>query len=736
MPTDVQRIQAVFLAAAEIADPANRAKFLDGACAGDTELRSRVEALLRAHDQADSLLDHPAVAPPDPDHGGTQGLTGTPDPGVAAGQATGDNGASDDEPLACLSPATRHDSLGRLGHYEVLEVLGKGGFGIVFRAFDEMLQRVVAIKVMSAQMAAASPARKRFLREARAAAKVRHEHVVQIYAVEEQPIPHLVMEYIPGRTLQKKLDDEGPLETPEMLRLAVQIARGLAEAHAQGLIHRDIKPANILLEKGVEPHAKLTDFGLARAADDASLTQSGTIAGTPLYMAPEQAEGKTIDQRADLFSLGSVFYVMLSGRPPFRASGTMAVLKRVCEDTPRPIRDIIPEVPEWLCNIVARLHAKKPEDRFQTAAEVADLLARHLAHMQQPQQAPMSAPVAGPTVEFRASSASPGASEQRTAPSRFGRKALAAAAAGLLLLAAGLPMAYLATRPHEQQEPDHGKPLVKEPPPPGDDNKDVKPTDQYFAALKRENIHPSLLALAGGGDPDQAPPELVAMLGDGRFRLPKAGLNAYMAQDREGKFLAVPNADSVALFDSRTGELVRTLAGTGRMFAVAFSPDGKPRAEPIGRRGYGTWFPGATESSVPTHPIGALFRREEAISPRPMTTAPSRSCVCRNLRKRWCPPRRRSNSTRSRWPSSPARPMRSSARTFPRNCSRRPAAAIRETRRRTWSPCLLRRSPQRPPSGSGIRMKATLPEARRWERAGSARNSTSTSSPRRSRLRS
>src|SRR5262249_17844514 len=127
MPTDVQRIQAVFLAAAEIADPANRAKFLDEACAGDTELRSRVEALLRAHDQADTLLDHPAVAPPDPDHGATRALTGTPDPGVAAGQATGgDNGASDDEPLACLSPATRHDSLGRLGHYEVLEVLGKG----------------------------------------------------------------------------------------------------------------------------------------------------------------------------------------------------------------------------------------------------------------------------------------------------------------------------------------------------------------------------------------------------------------------------------------------------------------------------------------------------------------------------------------------------------------------------------------------------------------------------------
>ena len=143
MPTDVQRIQAVFLAAAEIADPANRARFLDGACDGDTGLRSRVEALLRAHDQADSLLDHPVVAPPDPDHGATQALTGTPDPGVAAGQTTGgESGASGDEPLTFLAPPTRSDAIGRIGHYEVLEVLGKGGFGIVFRAFDDMLQRI------------------------------------------------------------------------------------------------------------------------------------------------------------------------------------------------------------------------------------------------------------------------------------------------------------------------------------------------------------------------------------------------------------------------------------------------------------------------------------------------------------------------------------------------------------------------------------------------------------------
>src|SRR6185436_19174003 len=121
----------------------------------------------------------------------------------------------------------------------------------------------------------------------------------------------------------------------------------------------DVKPGNILLEKGLE-RVKLTDFGLARAADDASLTQSGIIAGTPMYMSPEQAHGDTLDHRADLFSLGSVLYTMASGRPPFRAPSTLAVLKRVVEETPRPIPEIIPEVPPWLCDLIARLHAKNP----------------------------------------------------------------------------------------------------------------------------------------------------------------------------------------------------------------------------------------------------------------------------------------------------------------------------------------------------------------------------------------
>src|SRR5205814_7849889 len=216
------------------------------------------------------------------------------------------------------------------------------------------------IKVMAPQLAASATARRRFTREARAAAAVTHDHVVTIHAVEDAgPLPHIVMQFVAGHSLQDRLDRTGPLQLQEVLRIGMQAASGLAAAHAQGLVHRDIKPANILLENGVE-RVKLTDFGLARAANEASLTQSGVDAGTPQYMSPEQAEGKAIDQRTDLFSLGSVLYAMCTGRAPFRASGTMAVLKRVCEGTPTPIRETNPEIPAWLIEIIERLHAKAP----------------------------------------------------------------------------------------------------------------------------------------------------------------------------------------------------------------------------------------------------------------------------------------------------------------------------------------------------------------------------------------
>src|SRR5262245_59138032 len=312
----------IFLAAMERDDPAERATYLDEACGADATLRQRVEALFRAHDRAADFMDVPVVEQLAVDGGG----------------------------LDFLAPPQRPGSLGRLAHYEVLEVVGRGGMGVVFRAFDTKLHRVVAIKALAPQFATSSAARQRFVREARAAAAVTHDNVIAIHAVEDQgPVPYLVMQFIDGPTLQKKLDRAGQLPLKEILRIGLQIAEGLAAAHRHGVVHRDVKPANILLENGVE-RAKLTDFGLARAGDDASLTQSGVVAGTPMYMSPEQAQGEAVDFRSDLFSLGSVLYAMCTGRPPFRAPTAVAVLKRVCEETPRPIREINPELPRWLAD--------------------------------------------------------------------------------------------------------------------------------------------------------------------------------------------------------------------------------------------------------------------------------------------------------------------------------------------------------------------------------------------------
>jgi serine/threonine protein kinase/WD40 repeat protein len=325
---------------------------------------------------------------------------------VATSDSAADRPAGADD-LSYLAPPAQPGNLGRLDHYEVLAVIGKGGFGTVFKARDEKLDRLVAIKVLTPALAGSGTARRRFIREAKAAAALRNDHVIAIHGVSDTgPVPYLVMELISGVSLQDKLDAKGPLEVKEILRIGMQIAHGLAAAHKQGLVHRDIKPANILLENGVE-RVKITDFGLARAVDDASVTQSGTVAGTPMYMSPEQAEGLPVDHRSDLFSLGTVLYAMATGHPPFRASGTHAVLKRVIDASPRPIREINSDIPDWLEAIVAKLHAKKPEERFPTAQEVADLLGQYLAHIQQPQSVPKPAPLAAPCDTVSATDSKP-----------------------------------------------------------------------------------------------------------------------------------------------------------------------------------------------------------------------------------------------------------------------------------------------------------------------------------------
>jgi hypothetical protein len=360
----------------------------------------------------------------------------------------------DDERLDFLDPDPSPGRIGWLGRYEVLEILGRGGMGIVLKAFDPGLHRIAAIKVLSPRLATSASARRRFLREARAAASVAHEHVVTIHAVDEvKGLPYLVMQYVTGRSLQQRIERDGPLELDAILRIGMQTAAGLAAAHAQGLVHRDVKPANILLENGIE-RVKITDFGLARAVDDASLTQSGIVAGTPVYMAPEQARGESVDHRCDLFSVGSVLYAMCTGRSPFRAETTVAVLKRVCDDTTRPIRDVNPSMPEWLVGIVARLHAKDPADRFQSATEVAEVLGRNLAQLQQPTTtvvpmsgvAPGGAPPPAPGLEFHPI---PAAKEIATRKSGWTGLVRIVASFGLFLAALAL---FVAIRPDGVQD--------------------------------------------------------------------------------------------------------------------------------------------------------------------------------------------------------------------------------------------------------------------------------------------
>jgi|LakMenEpi03Aug12_release.lakeMendotaPanAssembly.Ray.scaffolds.fasta_scaffold84217_3 serine/threonine protein kinase len=283
-----------------------------------------------------------------------------------------------------LSPPSHPEMLGRLGRYEVERLIGSGGMGVVFKAFDTELNRPVAIKLLAPYLASSGPARKRFAREARAAAAVVHLHVVPIHNVEtERESPFIVMQYVSGESLQARIDRDGPLELCEILRIGMQVADGLSAAHQQGIVHRDIKPSNILLEEDVD-RALISDFGLARAADDASLTRTGFHPGTPQYMSPEQASGQSIDARSDLFSLGSMLYTMCTGRPPFRAENSLSVMRRISESEPTPIQEINPSIPEWMCAVITQLMAKNVKDRLSSAAEVRGLLEALLSHVQQP----------------------------------------------------------------------------------------------------------------------------------------------------------------------------------------------------------------------------------------------------------------------------------------------------------------------------------------------------------------
>ena len=295
-----------------------------------------------------------------------------------------------------LRPSDNPEHLGRLGPYEIVGLIGRGGMGMVFKAHDPRLNRFVAIKVLAPQLAAQPAARKRFLREAQAAAAVSHDHIVTIHAVEEvDGFPYIVMEYVLGVSLAERIAQSGPLDLQANPadRRADRLGPGRGPCPRADPSRHQAR--NILLENGVEQGEdhRLRPGPRGRRSQ---VTRAGQIAGTPEYMSPEQARGQTLDHRSDLFSLGCVLYAMCSGRSPFHSQNAWDAIARVCNEPPPPLWDVNAETPDWLIEIIDKLLAKNAGDRFQSAAEVADILGQHLAQLQQPgAMAPQKRPAAG-----------------------------------------------------------------------------------------------------------------------------------------------------------------------------------------------------------------------------------------------------------------------------------------------------------------------------------------------------
>ena len=327
-----------------------------------------------------------------------------------------------------------------LGKYAINGFIGRGGMGVVWKGFDPDLQRTVAIKVLGEHLAHSPTSRRRFQREGRAAAAISHPNVVTVHAVEEHlGVPYLVMEYVSGGSLKEYVIRCGKLDPIEVIRLSCQIAQGLAAAHLQGVIHRDVKPGNVMLHEGAS-RARLTDFGLARVAyDNVELTSHDQIIGTPAYTSPEQIQGPRVDARADLFSLGCVMFYMLTGQSPWQGRTQAETIHRIATATPPRLHDLNPSIPQALSDIVERLLQKNPDDRYQSAFEVADILRRFLRELNQ-----------SPTDELLDV---PGSQKVEPASARPRRSRMVAACLGVgLLLGAfafaawGLPWLGLAPR--------------------------------------------------------------------------------------------------------------------------------------------------------------------------------------------------------------------------------------------------------------------------------------------------
>jgi len=332
------RIEQLFHSALE-QSASRRAEFLDAQCAGDAALRAGVRELLESHSPGDSIDD----------------LAST---------------------LAADWLAQRAGSLvgSVIGNYRLLDWIGSGGMGNVYRALDLSLGRTVALKVLPPYLAADDRRVRQFLAEAQAAAILNHPNIATVYGLEQSPTNvFLAMEYVDGETLSQRIA-RGPIQPAEVIRVGLQVADALVEAHARGILHRDVKPANLMVTaRGV---VKLLDFGLARPSRTPPPgSATGTPAGTLDYMSPEQLLGWDPDERVDVFGLGVVLYEALSGRRPFEAPDRAETVARILEGRHPPLRELRQAIPRSLAAIVERCLERDRERRFQSVAQLRESLA-------------------------------------------------------------------------------------------------------------------------------------------------------------------------------------------------------------------------------------------------------------------------------------------------------------------------------------------------------------------------
>jgi WD40 repeat protein len=515
------------------------------------------------------------------------------------------------ELLDFLAPPEAPDGLGRLGPYRVRRVLGKGGMGIVFHAEDPQLGRPVALKAMLPALAASDDARQRFLREGRAAAAINHDHVVPVFHVgEDRGVPFLAMPLLEGESLEDRLCRDEVLPPAEVLRVGREIAAGLAAAHERGLVHRDVKPANVWLE-GPLGRVKILDFGLARAASAGpQLTREGAIIGTPAFMSPEQVNGRPVDARGDLFSLGCVLYQMATGCQPFAGPDTTSTLLAVSHCRPRPPDEIRPGLPPALSALILQLLAKNPDERPATAAAVIEMIAAieadpalrperlGLRSRRRRRKAVVAALVLACGAAAALYSFRPGSGTVvlptddaaveivlrrdgrivRVHDSRSGTTwdlnalhyniEMADGPEGLLLDQPDKEVLVLRRRGGSVNVERLLEPPPGAPPDAGELARRASPLDSW----KEQD---------GAAFPDGklagSPVKLVGHLGDRRFRF--RGRPSFPALSADGRHLALAIGDDVLLFDRPSGALRRTLRGhRGFAYRPVFAPDGKTLA--------------------------------------------------------------------------------------------------------------------------------------------------------------